>query len=347
MAMINQMESAQINQIPFTELMSESEIISSWKGDINKPIVSIGCITYNHEKYIEDAIIGFLRQKTDFPFEILINDDASTDSTVAIIDKFKKLYPNLIKVIYQTENQYSQGKIPSGFNISRAKGRYFAICEGDDYWISDTHLNTAVTVLRSDEDASIFGCACFIKKVTSIKLILCKKTSYDLNQYILEAPFVATCSLVAKTDILNKLIDIPVLGGRYFAGDTRLKLISLTEGNMIISNHASVVYRKGSEGSWSNRVIEKNLIVRELLDNLAITREIGYLSGYAESEALYHRAHSELLIKGSQLAGLKGFFPWVKFVFLNLNVLSFNNIRVVLAANQTISKIVDFKKKWL
>ena len=75
---------------------------------MNEVLVSIGCITYNHEKYIEDCLKGFLCQRTDFPFEILIHDDASTDGTADIIRSYAKKYPDIIKPIYQTENQYSK-----------------------------------------------------------------------------------------------------------------------------------------------------------------------------------------------------------------------------------------------
>jgi len=76
-----------------------------------KPLVSICCITYNHEKYIGDAIESFLMQETDFPFEIIIHDDASTDATADIVREYEKKYPDVIKPIYQTENQYSKGKL--------------------------------------------------------------------------------------------------------------------------------------------------------------------------------------------------------------------------------------------
>ena len=73
-----------------------------------KPLVSIDCLTYNQEKYIEETLRGFLIQETNFPFEILIHDDASTDNTPNIIKKYEKEYPDLIKPIYQNENQYSK-----------------------------------------------------------------------------------------------------------------------------------------------------------------------------------------------------------------------------------------------
>jgi glycosyltransferase involved in cell wall biosynthesis len=135
------------------KLRTEQEIMRNWKGDSSKPVVSICCITYNHEKYIEDALEGFLIQKTDFPFEILINDDASTDSTADIIREYEAQYPNLIKPIYQTENQYSQGKKPNQeFNFPRAIGKYIALCEGDDYWQNSLKLEKQVDFLEKNKD---------------------------------------------------------------------------------------------------------------------------------------------------------------------------------------------------
>ena len=90
-----------------TNLRSEQKIMESWKGV--KPIVSIFCTAFNHEEYLEEALEGFLIQKTDFPFEILIHDDASTDNTADIIREYENAYPNIIKPIYQIENQTSTG----------------------------------------------------------------------------------------------------------------------------------------------------------------------------------------------------------------------------------------------
>lgn len=109
------------------------------------PIVSISCITYNHEDYIRDAIEGFLMQKTTFPVEILIHDDASTDKTADIIREYEKKYPHLIKPIYQTENQYSKGiGVSATYQYPRANGNYITLCEGDDYWTDPYMLQKQV-----------------------------------------------------------------------------------------------------------------------------------------------------------------------------------------------------------
>lgn len=116
-------------------------------------IVSICCITYNHEPYIRDAIEGFLMQKTDFPFEILIHDDASTDGTADIIREYEAKYPDIIKPIYQTENQYSKGiKVSQVYQFPRAKGKYIALCEGDDYWTDPYKLQKQVDFLEANKE---------------------------------------------------------------------------------------------------------------------------------------------------------------------------------------------------
>ncbi|MCB5279205.1 MAG: glycosyltransferase family 2 protein [Candidatus Cloacimonetes bacterium] len=113
-----------------------------------KPMVSVLMITYNHEKFIRQAIEGVLMQKVDFEYELLIHDDASPDRTAEIIREYEAEYPKIVKPIYQTENQYSQGIDVSKFNRERAKGKYIASCEGDDYWIDPSKLQKLVNYLE-------------------------------------------------------------------------------------------------------------------------------------------------------------------------------------------------------
>ena len=97
------------------------------------PLVSVCTLAYNHEPYIRECLDGILMQKTNFAFELLIHDDASTDGTADIIREYETKYPDIIKPIYQTENQYRKRiRINSTYNFPRAKGKYIALCEGDD-----------------------------------------------------------------------------------------------------------------------------------------------------------------------------------------------------------------------
>ncbi|MEJ5994826.1 glycosyltransferase [Pedobacter sp. Du54] len=121
-------------------------------------LVSICCLTYNHEKYIRQCIESFLLQETNFSFEILIHDDASKDGTVNIIREYEKNYPDLIKPIYQSVNQYSQGVRPSfKYNFPRAKGKYIAMCEGDDYWTDPKKLQKQVDFLEKNTEYVLCG----------------------------------------------------------------------------------------------------------------------------------------------------------------------------------------------
>jgi len=117
------------------------------------PVVSICSLTYNHEKFIRECLDGFLMQETTFPVEILIHDDASTDSTANIIREYEAQYPRIIKPIYQRENQYSRGASPGvTFLLPRAKGNYIALCEGDDYWTDSLKLQKQVDFLDENPD---------------------------------------------------------------------------------------------------------------------------------------------------------------------------------------------------
>ena len=134
-------------------ILSNPETITSQKWVENRhPLVSICCSTFNHEKYIRDAIEGFLMQKTTFPVEILIHDDASSDGTADIIREYEKKHPDIIKPIYQTENQYSKGNKPGRINRKRARGKYIALCEGDDYWTDPLKLQKQVDFLEKNPE---------------------------------------------------------------------------------------------------------------------------------------------------------------------------------------------------
>lgn len=135
-----------------TAKKTQDEILSNWS-DHSSPLLSICCITYNHEKYINEAIDSFLMQETDFPFEILIHDDASTDNTTEIIRSYAKKYPHIINLIIQKENQYMKcGLINPRFVFPKTRGKYIALCEGDDYWTDDTKLQKQVGFLERNPE---------------------------------------------------------------------------------------------------------------------------------------------------------------------------------------------------
>lgn len=124
--------------------------------------VSICCITYNHDKFIRKALDSFLAQETNFNFEIIIYDDASTDDTASIIQEYVNKYPQKVFALLQKENQYSKGVrgMNPRFNYNRSKGKYIALCEGDDYWIDNKKLQKQVNFLEANK-TYVFTCSGF------------------------------------------------------------------------------------------------------------------------------------------------------------------------------------------
>ncbi|MDR2410234.1 MAG: glycosyltransferase [Bacteroidales bacterium] len=130
-----------------------------------EPLVSVDCTTYNHATYIRQCLDGFVMQKTNFPIEIIVHDDASTDGTADIIREYEAKYPNLIKPIYQSENQYSKGvNVWYTYVRPMMKGKYIAFCNGDDYWTDPLKLQKQVDFLESHSEYSLCTSGYMINK---------------------------------------------------------------------------------------------------------------------------------------------------------------------------------------
>ena len=231
----------------------------------DKTMVSICCLVYNHEKYIRDALDSFLNQKTDFKYEILIHDDASTDNTAEIIKEYEKKYPDIIKPIYQKENQHSKGvKISASIQYPRAEGKYIAMCEGDDFWIDSHKLQKQVTYFENHPECSLL--------VHASKNVTVNKEDIEINR-----PFEQDCD-VSTEKIING-------GGGLFATNSMLFKRELTEsfpafylnahigdypltiylslcGTVHYMSDAMSAYRQGVPGSWSEN--ERKSMVQSL-----------------------------------------------------------------------------------
>lgn len=242
-------------------------------------VVSIICNTYNHEKYISEALDSFLMQKTNFKFEVLVHDDASTDGTADIIREYEKKYPDVIKPIYQKENQYSKG-IDIGFlyQIPRVKGKYIALCEGDDYWIDEYKLQKQVDAMEKHPEIDM--CAhegmrvnADTKKELDRINPASKNTVFKLEQVIMGGgEFVVTNSLLYRAD-LNKNIS---KFRKHYSLDYSLQIHGSVKGGMLYLADNMAVYRWGVEGSWTfgqksnfarrRRHFEKTVGMLKLLD---------------------------------------------------------------------------------
>lgn len=219
--------------------------------------VSILCLTYNHEQYIKDALYGFLNQKTNFDYEILVHDDASTDRTQEILHDFEEKYPEKLSVIYQKENQYSKGvKIEEIYQVSRAKGKYIALCEGDDYWIDDFKLQKQFDEMERHPELDI--CAhgyiqmdCGSKKKTE-KVLYSEKTIIPVENIIMGGGgYVATNSLFYRKSIHDDEPEFRKISSL----DYTLQVLGSLRGGMLYLPDTMSVYRYMSDGSWSKKMM--------------------------------------------------------------------------------------------
>ena len=248
-------------------------------------MVSVLCITYNQKKYISDALNSFVNQKTTFKYEILVNDDCSTDGTKEIVEKYAKDYPNLVKPIFHEENQYSKGFSPiRDFLIPAAKGKYIAICEGDDYWICDNKLQLQYDYMESHPKCYLCVHDTFL--VDKDKNVIGKvNTSRCGNEISLKDVLVEGGDFIATSSVFAKLLDNKYIP-KYFdilTLDYTWQIFFASCGNYTYCFEEPMsVYRQGAEGAWSSlcqkdfeayKVREKNLLEKKIRMREAFNKE--------------------------------------------------------------------------
>ncbi len=231
----------------------------------NEIIVSICCITYNHEKYIAQAIESFLKQKTNFKYEIVIQDDASTDNTVKIIENYKEKYNNTIRTIYHKKNIYSKVGA-SGVLLEALKycrGKYIAICEGDDYWCDESKIQLQVEYMMENPNCTF----CFhnAKKLDEATNKFSKfnymNTKYKKKNHIYNAgelelyDCIPTASYMLKGDLID---NIPDWYSKCIVGDKPLQLIITSFGYAYEINKCMSVYRINTGNSAMDNIQKNN-----------------------------------------------------------------------------------------
>lgn len=237
------------------ELPDENNITASWTSEITQPLVSIICTTFNHVRYIEYAISGFLSQITSFPFEIIIHDDASTDGTADIVREYAELYPNIINAIIQQENLYSRNLKRDSYVFPLLNGKYLAHCEGDDYWTDPDKLQKQVDILESDPGCSM---CCHRAQILyedgSTRLTPdfgCLHPFPENRIFYQGGSSVATATMVARKELY---INRPEWGKSSPVGDMPLKLWYSENGRIAYLPDVMAVRRLGTPGSWNDRI---------------------------------------------------------------------------------------------
>lgn len=211
------------------------------------PVVSVFNWVYNHVDYIRESIESILVQKTTFPIEIIIHDDASNDGTADIIKEYERKYPHLFRNILHTENQWSQGKSVMTPLFEKPKGKYLALTHGDDYWTDPHKLQKQVDFLETNPKYSSSITLFNVLETDTIKPyynpIFKIKNEFNTKD-IIENWFTQTATLVFKKEILNNL---PEFYNFYQIDFTLLLLISLN-GNIKLIPEFCSVYRNHNNG---------------------------------------------------------------------------------------------------
>ncbi len=204
---------------------TEQEIIKNWKRVYgHSPLVSIRCMVFNHEKYIEQCLDGLLMQVTDFPFELIVHDDCSTDSSAYIIQKYAEKFPKIIKPVLQKENQHSKGiDVVSTQLIPMMTGKYIAFCEGDDYWIDESKLQKQVDYMELHPECGLcftdFNIFC--QDTNEYKYDLLKThaqeypSNYSLEEWIIKAGYVAPMTWVYRKELYLRNKRIKTVDGTF------------------------------------------------------------------------------------------------------------------------------------
>lgn len=225
-------------------------------------LVAIHCLVYNHEPYLRDCLEGFVMQQTNFPFVAIVHDDASTDGSAAIIREYEEKYPNIIKPIYEKENQWRKGTLTKVMNtaIEAIGAKYVAMCEGDDYWTDPLKLQKQVDFMEANPEYSITSHRYTIynheERVFTqdylADLFEDKKNVFGIafeRKNYLDYPYMQTMTVMYKNDCFNYnyYTKLPI------KGDLSLFYVSLLGGKGYCLNFDGAVYRRSNTGVYAKK----------------------------------------------------------------------------------------------
>ncbi|MEA1053150.1 Stf0 family sulfotransferase [Lamprobacter modestohalophilus] len=227
---------------------------------LGDPVVTVICLTYNHRDYIEDAIKGVVGQKTNFPFRLIIHDDASTDGTQEIIKEYAAQYPQIIIPIYQKENLFSRG-LPFSEITPLKKGKYIASYDGDDYWVDPGKLQIQYDFMESHPDYSCCYHDAFVFSdkglIKESKLPEHFQKDFSEEELLLNCCFVLPVSWLYRRDCIDDDLKDDEIGLIKNGDNFMLSRLGLCGKGKYLGNIAPAAYRLHGTSLWSIKPISE------------------------------------------------------------------------------------------
>lgn len=257
-------------------------------------LVSVLCITYNHENYIRETLEGFLMQKTNFNYEVLIHEDASTDKTAEIIKEYERKFPEIFRVVYEEENQYGKGvEYCHDILAPLARGKYLALCEGDDAWIDDKKLQFQVDYMESHPECSLSTHKAYLQYPAGWWQPRASRAMGYQEEGIIKFSDLFTSWSVATSSFLFRKKDympMPEFFRKAPTGDEPLKFYLAGKGTVYYIDRVMSVYNKMSIGSWSADFSSSDCDYKKQVIYCA-----GYISFFDQLDVYFDFQHHDLM----------------------------------------------------
>lgn len=305
--------------------------------EMNPLMVSIWCLAYNHERYIRQCLNGIVMQKTNFRFEAIVHDDASTDGTASIIKEYAEKYPNIIKPIFEKENQYSKfdGSLER-IMIESCLGEYVAMCEGDDYWTDPLKLQKQVDAMCEYPDVMLSHTGFRLVDEHNNQILHHKYNEYmicsnsgDNLLKLFNGNYIMTLTTMCRRDVItsNEYMNCP---SKY---DYTLALAAAIKGNTVYIQDITASYRVTSTGAMATR---KEIVNSGIYLSYKYFSKL-LLSGYSKKISLLH----QLLIRIHILVHA---YRMNDFCFIRECIQTDKAIIILLPVAYVYSKITKSKK---
>jgi|GEM_PF-645180 len=250
---------------PFEYVMHRKGIEEYANTVPTNPLVSVITKTYNHEHYISECLDSILAQETDFEFEIIVGEDDSADGTREICKTYADKYPDKVRLILHsranaiTINRQATGRFNSLYCLQSARGKFIAMCEGDDYWTDKKKLQKQVDILKANKDCSLV--------FSNLDTLICHKDGRkNIEPSVLDGKnipqrseiknivsgnYIGTCTALFRNWLLSE--HLPKNYVEFPMGDWPLWLLSGRYGSYYFMNETTAIYRKHAGGRWSTK----------------------------------------------------------------------------------------------